>query len=92
MRLLGRMYGVIPQLQQAAEPFALIFPPHGLAVIVLGMAIAMIPLPEAMRRLEGVKDSIRLDTVRWASGVLLFVMSLASILASGSSSFLYFRF
>lgn len=92
MRLLGRMYGLIPQLQPTAEPFALIFPPHGLAVIVLGMVIAMIPLPEALRRLEGVKDSIRLDTMRWASGMLLFVMSLAAILASGSSSFLYFRF
>lgn len=92
MRLLGRMYGVIPQLQPAAEPFALIFPPHGLAVIVLGMLIAMIPLPEALRRLEGIKDSIRLDTVRWAAGMLLFVMSLSAILASGSSSFLYFRF
>jgi alginate O-acetyltransferase complex protein AlgI len=92
MRLLGRMYGLIPQLQPAAEPFALIFQPHGLAVIVLGMVIAMIPLPEALRRLEGIMDSIRLDTVRWATGTLLFVMSLSAILASGSSSFLYFRF
>lgn len=92
MRLLGRMYGLIPQLQPTAEPFALIFPPHGLAVIVLGMVIAVIPLPEALRRLEGIKDSIRLDTMRWASGMLLFVMSLSAILASGSSSFLYFRF
>ena len=92
MRLLGRMYGVIPQLQPTTEPFALIFPPHGLAVLVVGLLIAMIPLPEAIRRLATIRDSFVLDVSRWAVGILLFWAALSSIMASGSSSFLYFRF
>lgn len=92
MRMLGRMYGVLPQLQPTTEPFALIFPPHGFAVMIIGMLIALIPLPEALRRLSTVKDSLKLDTVRWASGVALFSASLAAVMASGSSPFLYFRF
>ena len=92
MRLLGRMYGLFPQLQPTAEPFALIFPPHELAVIIIGMFIAMVPLPEAIRRLAIIKDSFVLDISRWAIGISLFLAALSSIMASGSSSFLYFRF
>lgn len=91
-RLWGRMYGVLPQLQPTTEPFALIFPPHGLAVIALGLLIALIPLPDAVRRLATIKDSPKLDTIRWATSVILFFAALSSIMASGSSSFLYFRF
>lgn len=86
------MYGVLPQLQPTTEPFALIFSPHGLAVIAAGLLIALIPLPEALRRLAEIKDSPRLDTVRWAASVVLFFAALSSVMASGSSSFLYFRF
>jgi alginate O-acetyltransferase complex protein AlgI len=92
MRFLGRMYGVFPQVQPTTEAFALIFPPHGLAVIVVGMLIAMIPLPEALRRFAMIKDSLRVDTIRWAASTILFLSALSSIMASGSSSFLYFRF
>ena len=92
LSLLGRMYGLIPQLQPVNEPFSLIFPPHGLFVILLGTVISMIPLPASLSDIDGVKNSIRFDTVRWVSGILLFVLSLATIFASGSSSFLYFRF
>ncbi len=92
MHMLGRMYGLLPQLQPTSEPFALIFPPHGLVVMAIGMLIAMIPLPEVVRRLSEVRDSLKLDTARWAGGVVLFIAALASILASGSSTFLYFRF
>lgn len=92
MRLMGRMYGVLPQLQPATEPFALIFPPHGLAVIAVGMLIAMIPLPEVFHRFAMVKNSLQLDTARWVAGVALFLVALASVMASGSASFLYFRF
>jgi alginate O-acetyltransferase complex protein AlgI len=92
MRLLGRMYGVLPQLQPVTEPFALIFPPHGLAVIAVGMLVAMIPLPEVFHRFAMVKNSLQLDTARWVAGVALFLVALASVMASGSASFLYFRF
>ncbi|MCK9637429.1 MAG: MBOAT family protein [Methylobacter tundripaludum] len=92
IQLLGRMYGLIPQLQPTTEPFALIFPPHGLVVIVVGLLIAVIPLPEALHRLAMVKDSLKLDSIRWAASIVLFWSALSSIMASGSSSFLYFRF
>jgi alginate O-acetyltransferase complex protein AlgI len=92
MRMLGRMYGVIPQLQPTTEPFALIFPPHGLTVIVIGMLIAMIPLPEALRRLAMMTDSLKLDTIRWAASIVFFLVALSATMASGSNSFLYFRF
>jgi alginate O-acetyltransferase complex protein AlgI len=92
IRMLGRMYGFLPQLKTTIEPFSLIFPPHGLTVIVLGMLIAMIPLPDVVKRLAEIKDSLKLDTARWASGVILFLVALSSVLASGSASFLYFRF
>jgi hypothetical protein len=86
------MYGLIPQLQPVIEPFSLIFPPHGLFVILLGTVISMIPLPAPLSEIDEVKNSIRFDTVRWVSGILLFMFSLTAIFASGSSSFLYFRF
>ncbi|MBV5304524.1 MAG: MBOAT family protein [Chlorobium sp.] len=92
MRFLGRMYGTFPQSQPEAEPFALIFPPHGLAVIVIGMLIALIPLPEAIHRYALLRDSFQLDTIRWVSGMILFLVALSAVMASGSSSFLYFRF
>ena len=92
MALLGRMYGISPQTQPTTEPFALIFPPYELTVMVIGLFIAMVPLPEAIRRLSTIKDSFALDLSRWAMGVLLFLAALFSIMASGSSSFLYFRF
>jgi alginate O-acetyltransferase complex protein AlgI len=92
IQLLGRMYGLIPQLQPTTEPFALIFPPHGLVVIVVGLLIAVIPLPKALHRLAMVKDSLKLDSIRWAASIVLFWSALSSIMASGSSSFLYFRF
>jgi alginate O-acetyltransferase complex protein AlgI len=92
MRMLGRMYGVLPQLQPTSDPFALIFPPHGLSVIIIGMLIALIPLPEALRRLALIKDSLILNTARWAAGVMFFLAALSAVMASGSSSFLYFRF
>ncbi len=92
MRLLGRMYGILPQLQPTIEPFPLIFPPHGLAVIAVGMLIAMIPLPEALHRLAMIKNSLKLDTARWATSIILFLAALSSVMASGSASFLYFRF
>jgi alginate O-acetyltransferase complex protein AlgI len=91
-RLWGRMYGVLPQLKPTTEPFALIFPPHGLAVIAVGLLIALIPLPEALRRLAMIKDSPKLDTIRWATSIILFFAALSSVMASGSPSFLYFRF
>jgi alginate O-acetyltransferase complex protein AlgI len=92
MRMLGRMYGLLPQLQATTEPFALIFPPHGLAVIVLGMLMATIPLPDVLHRLAVVRDSLKLDTARWAAGIMLFLAALSSVMASGSATFLYFRF
>jgi alginate O-acetyltransferase complex protein AlgI len=92
MRMWGRMYGVLSQLQPTTEPFALIFPPHGLAVIAVGLLIAIFPLPEALRRLAMIKDSPKLDTIRWATSIILFFAALSSVMASGSSSFLYFRF
>jgi alginate O-acetyltransferase complex protein AlgI len=92
MRLWGRMYGFLPQLQPTTEPFALIFSPHGLTAIVIGLVIAMIPLPLAVRQLAEIKDSPKLDTIRWAVGIALFIAGLSSVMASGSSSFLYFRF
>lgn len=92
MRMLGRMYGVLPQLQPTSEPFALIFPPHGLTVLVIGLFIAMIPLPETVRRLSEIRNSLKLDTARWVAGMTLFIAALASVMASGSSTFLYFRF
>ena len=91
-RLLGRMYGVLPQLQPTTEPFALIFPPHGLAVITVGLLIAMIPLPETLHRLAMNKDSLVRDTIFWATSITLFLAALSSVLTSGSTSFLYFRF
>lgn len=92
IHLLGRMYGVLPQIQPTMDPFALIFPPHELAVIIVGMLIAVVPLPLAIQRLSIVKDSLKLSTVRWASGVVMFLCALSAIMASGSSTFLYFRF
>lgn len=92
MRMLGRMYGIISQSLPLTEPFALIFPPHGLTVIVIGMLIAMVPLPEALRRFAMIRDSLMLDTIRWITGVVMFLVALSAVLASGSSSFLYFRF
>ncbi|HNX67880.1 MAG TPA: MBOAT family O-acyltransferase [Candidatus Omnitrophota bacterium] len=89
---LGRMYGMLSQSQPTSEPFALIFPPHDLAVTLIGLLIAMIPLPEAVRRLGAIRDSSILDMTRWGFGVLLFWVALSDILASGVSSFLYFRF
>jgi alginate O-acetyltransferase complex protein AlgI len=90
--MFGRMYGLTSQLQVATEPFALIFPPHGLAVILLGLAIAVTPLSVMPKLPQKLKDSIMLDTALWIISILLFVLSLSSILAAGSSSFLYFRF
>lgn len=74
MRFLGRMYGLLPQQQPTTEPFALIFPPHGLVMIVIGMLIAMIPLPAAFQRLAMIKDSLKLDTIRWATSIIFFVV------------------
>lgn len=91
-RLWGRMYGVFPQLQPTADPFALIFQPHGVAVIAVGLLIALIPLPAAFHRLAAIKDSSAVDTIRWATGIILFLVALTSVMASGSSPFLYFRF
>jgi alginate O-acetyltransferase complex protein AlgI len=92
MRYLGRMYGSLPQSLPATEPFALLFPPHGLAIIAIGLVIATIPLPVALRRIAAVKDSIAVDALRWSASLVLFWGALSSILATGSSSFLYFRF
>ena len=89
---LGRMYGMIPQTQPVVETFALIFPPHGLAVIALGVVISMASLPQAISRITAIKNTSGLFTVRWVLSILLFLTSLSAILASGSSSFLYFRF
>jgi len=91
-RLLGRMYGLLPQTQPTIDPFALIFPPHELAMVIIGLLIALIPLPEAVRSLALVKDSIKLDTLRWAAGSFIFLAGLSAAFASGSSTFLYFRF
>ena len=90
--MIGRMYGLTPQLQAATEPFALIFPPHGLAVILLGLVIAVTPLSVMPKLPEKLKYFIISDTALWIISVLFFVLSLSSILAAGSSSFLYFRF
>ena len=92
MGLLGRMYGVLPQLHPTVEPFALVFPPHGLAMITIGTLLATISVPRAFSQFGRINDSMRLDVVRWIGSAVLFVASLSAILASGSSSFLYFRF
>lgn len=90
--LIGRMYGLLPQVQPTPQPFALIFPSHEMTMIIIGLFIAMIPLPDMVRRLSDVRDKLWLDIVRWVSSIVMFTVSLASIMASGSSSFLYFRF
>lgn len=90
-RLIGRMYGLVAQTLPAQEPFALLFPPHGLAVLGVGLLIAVVRLPQWAREL-GERSSLGLDTMRWATSVILFTASLASLLAAGGSSFLYFRF
>lgn len=92
MHFLGRMYGLIPQLTPTTESFALMFPPHALTVIAVGLLIAVIPLPRMFHFFALRKDSIKLDTMRWVSAVVLFFAALSSIMASGSASFLYFRF
>jgi alginate O-acetyltransferase complex protein AlgI len=92
MHFFGRMYGLVQQLQPTAETFALIFQPHGMTMLVVGLLIAMIPLPKEIYRILITKNSLKFDTIGWASGVMLFIFSLSAIMASGSSSFLYFRF
>ncbi len=92
MRMLGRMYGVVSQLQSTTEPFALIFPPHNLLVVLIGTILAIIPLPQILYRTSSARDSLKLDTLRWASSMTLFFLSLSAVLGSGSSTFLYFRF
>lgn len=92
VRMFERMYGVMPQSQPTTQPFALLFQPHELAVMAIGMLIALIPLPEAGRKLAMVRDSLSLDVARWATGIVLLFVSLAAVMATGSSSFLYFRF
>jgi alginate O-acetyltransferase complex protein AlgI len=92
LRMLGRMYGVLPQLHPAAEPFALLFPPHGLAMIVFGTILATVSIPSVLTSVVRMKDSVWRDIVRWAGSAILFLASLSAIFASGSSSFLYFRF
>jgi len=92
MDLFGRMYGVLPQVHPTAEPFALLFPPHGLAMIVLGTILAAVAIPSVRTSVVRMNDSVWRDVVRWAGSAILFLASLSAIFASGSSSFLYFRF
>ncbi|HUN90541.1 MAG TPA: MBOAT family O-acyltransferase [Burkholderiaceae bacterium] len=91
-RLIARMYGLLPQSRPSPEPFALIFQPIGLAAIGVGLLLALVPLPTVLRRVAAIKDSEAFDAIRWASGAALFLVALASVLASGTSTFLYFRF
>lgn len=90
--MFGRMYGILPQTHPTQEPFSLIFPPYESIVIIIGVFIAMISLPDSLRKLATIRNSFILDVFRLATGIILFFVSLSCILASGSSSFLYFRF
>jgi alginate O-acetyltransferase complex protein AlgI len=92
MGMFGRMYGVLPQVHPTAEPFALLFPPHGLAMIALGTIMATVSIPSVLTSVVRMNDSVWRDVVRWAGSAILFLASLSAIFASGSSSFLYFRF
>jgi alginate O-acetyltransferase complex protein AlgI len=92
MGMLGRLYGFLPQSAQPPAPFALFFQPYDLAVVALGLAFALLPAPNFRRATVGTGGSTAVDMLRWASGPILFLVALTSVLASGTSPFLYFRF
>jgi alginate O-acetyltransferase complex protein AlgI len=91
-RLWGRMYGLLGPLQGTPEPFYLLFQSSDIAAAAMGLMIAIVPLPAAIRRLAVIDNSMLLDTVRWSTSILFLLLSISGIIASGTSPFLYFRF
>jgi alginate O-acetyltransferase complex protein AlgI len=92
MKLWARMYGFNVTVEGTPIPFFLFFQSTDLAAVVIGLVIALVPLPQFVRNLAVIRDSILLDTLRWSTGIMLVILSVSGVLAFGSSSFLYFRF
>jgi alginate O-acetyltransferase complex protein AlgI len=92
MKLWARMYGFNVTVEGTPVPFFLFFQSTDLAAVVIGLVIALVPLPQFVRNLAMIRDSILLDTLRWSTGIMLVILSISGVLAFGTSSFLYFRF
>lgn len=98
-RMLRRMYGLLPPMAAQAEPMPLFFPQHPLAMVVLGLLLAVVPwrslLPGRLRfdiQPQHAAGSAAALLAHWGFHVALLVLSVAAMLAAGSSAFLYFRF
>ena len=91
-KFMGRMLGVVPQSMPTSQPLAVLFADHDLATLIIGVLIALIPSPQWLLRFATVEESISIDVLRWVYGNTLFLTSVASIMAYGSTTFLYFHF
>lgn len=92
MTFLTRMYGITGQSLPSPQPFMILFSPLQLTTLMLGILFVIIPPPQKLISYVVQKDTIAIPARYWIYVNVLFLLSLASIMAMGSSSFLYFHF
>lgn len=88
VRLLARMYGMGGVVTPLPLPYPLMFDDRGLAMLALGLVIALTP----SWPFPGVASWRLPAPLAFAGGVITLAVGLVGVVATGYSPFLYFRF